>query len=334
MRRALQRERRVLERALARWRGPTLSNDLVKRHRARPKSFDPDQLAIGTSVELEHTDRPELALEIAMAHLLERKDYYALLERLERTPRRTPAPASRRRDPTSRQRAQTAVDHARKDKTRDAWLIAADAAEEAGDHDDAAWMRLVDPGRENELREVVYQGALEGLWLNAWADAQQEAGFRPPSRITLETADWPPPSAENLAVEFVSRLRDLNGSIAEMVARAAAADGVRVQRLTRGAKDPFDTFVEKYGAHLGYSLAMSAQGHGVSWEDDHKAFDVTVPYVEVYATRYERRRGQPVVKWALNGYVSPSSGKRGPSVSRDCGCPHRRSSTRNTHRRR
>ena len=238
-----------------------------------------------------------------------------------------------RRDAASRKRAQSAVDYAREAKTRDAWSIAADAAEEAGDHDDAAWMRLVDPRRENELRAVVYEGALEGLWALPWADAMEEAGLPIPRNITLETADMAPPSAEKLTAEFVDALQKRNGSIAEMVARAAAADGISPQGYERfeNTRD-FDRFVEDYGALLGYCLAMSAQGHGVAWEDDHKAFDVTVPYVEVHAERYERmRRGLPVVRWELDGYVSSSSGKRGPSVSRDCGCPHRRGRRRRAH---
>ena len=246
-----------------------------------------------------------------------------------------------RRDTAARERAQSAVDHARRAKTHDAWLIAADAAEEAGDHDEAAWMRLVDPRRENELRGIFYEGVLDGLWLLPWAHAMEEAGLPVPRNITSETADLAPRSAEKLATEFTNALQRLNGSIAEMVARAAAADGVRMQRSTRGVNDPFDTFVEKYGAQLGYYLAMTAQGHGVSWEDDHESFDVTVPYVEVRAERSERmvrrsvrgiqRRGQPVVRWELDGYVSQSSGKRGPSVSRDCGCPHRRARRRRAH---
>lgn len=53
----------------------------MRRRKLRPSAFDPDQLAIGVDVELEHTSRPEVALEIAMAHLAERSDYYARLER-------------------------------------------------------------------------------------------------------------------------------------------------------------------------------------------------------------------------------------------------------------
>jgi hypothetical protein len=73
---------------MRRWRGYQLPNGLPKKKKATPDRFDPDQLAIGIGVELEHTSRPEIAMEIAMAHLVERSDYYALLERMEKSPKR------------------------------------------------------------------------------------------------------------------------------------------------------------------------------------------------------------------------------------------------------
>lgn len=50
----------------------------------RPDSdFDPEQLAIGTKVESEHTDDKSLAKEIAKDHLTEDKDYYKKLATIE-----------------------------------------------------------------------------------------------------------------------------------------------------------------------------------------------------------------------------------------------------------
>lgn len=43
--------------------------------------FDDEQLRMGTNVEKEHTDNPELAEEIAKAHLMEDKRYYTKLKR-------------------------------------------------------------------------------------------------------------------------------------------------------------------------------------------------------------------------------------------------------------
>lgn len=41
----------------------------------------------------------------------------------------------------------------------------------------------------------------------------------------------------------------------------------------RRQPDPFD---------FGYTLAMQAMGHGVSWFDDHPDFDIKIPHYEVY----------------------------------------------------
>ncbi len=45
-----------------------------------PTDFNPDELELGVYTELEHTDDPELALEIAMDHLVEYPDYYSRLQ--------------------------------------------------------------------------------------------------------------------------------------------------------------------------------------------------------------------------------------------------------------
>lgn len=48
-----------------------------------PEDFDPAQLHKGIRTEMEHTDDPELAQEIAMDHLMEDPEYYDLLELIE-----------------------------------------------------------------------------------------------------------------------------------------------------------------------------------------------------------------------------------------------------------
>lgn len=59
-----------------RWRD-RLPGGLADEH--APEDFDPDELARGVQVELEHTDDPELAKEIAMDHLVEDPAYYQKL---------------------------------------------------------------------------------------------------------------------------------------------------------------------------------------------------------------------------------------------------------------
>ena len=51
----------------------------------RPDSaFDPVQLKKGIKVEMEHTNNPRVAKEIAKDHLTEHRDYYKALAKMER----------------------------------------------------------------------------------------------------------------------------------------------------------------------------------------------------------------------------------------------------------
>lgn len=47
-----------------------------------PKDVDPKQLGMGIQVELEHTDNPCIAMEIALDHLAEDDRYYDKLASL------------------------------------------------------------------------------------------------------------------------------------------------------------------------------------------------------------------------------------------------------------
>ena len=49
----------------------------------KPSDFNPKQLGKGRKVEMEHTNDPDLAREIAMDHLTEDPDYYKKLEVME-----------------------------------------------------------------------------------------------------------------------------------------------------------------------------------------------------------------------------------------------------------
>lgn len=51
--------------------------------KAKNKKFDKDQLAKGKKVEMEHTNDPDLALEIARDHLMEDPKYYDHLLEME-----------------------------------------------------------------------------------------------------------------------------------------------------------------------------------------------------------------------------------------------------------
>jgi len=49
-----------------------------------PEEFDPDQVRRGIEVEMEHTDDPRIALQIALDHLDEHPRYYDFLGVMER----------------------------------------------------------------------------------------------------------------------------------------------------------------------------------------------------------------------------------------------------------
>lgn len=129
-------------------------------------------------------------------------------------------------------------------------------------------------------------GITSGLWLPNWANAMEEMGERLPHHITDESAPKPPASLKRLALEFAYALARMNhGGLHDIFDRASIAEG----RLVDAEK-------------LGYYLAMQAQGHGVSWFDDHEHFDVTIPYVEAYAEKYGRG-------WDVSGSVG-SGGRK------------------------
>jgi len=48
-----------------------------------PAEFDPEQIAMGIKIEMEHTKDPMIAIEIAMDHLTEIPDYYTRLKQME-----------------------------------------------------------------------------------------------------------------------------------------------------------------------------------------------------------------------------------------------------------
>ena len=54
--------------------------DIARKHGV-PQHEIWNQLQDGIKVEMEHTDNPELAQEIAMDHLTERPDYYTELQK-------------------------------------------------------------------------------------------------------------------------------------------------------------------------------------------------------------------------------------------------------------
>ena len=52
--------------------------------KSQPEDFNPKELAMGIEVELEHTDDPQIAMEIAMDHLKEDPRYYTKLKKIHK----------------------------------------------------------------------------------------------------------------------------------------------------------------------------------------------------------------------------------------------------------
>lgn len=58
--------------------------NIIGKHNDIPDDqFDPEQLQLGIETEMEHTDSDEVAKSIAKDHLMEIKDYYTRLKRME-----------------------------------------------------------------------------------------------------------------------------------------------------------------------------------------------------------------------------------------------------------
>ncbi len=61
-----------------------LGNAVGKHRHMSDEDFDPEQLAMGIKVEMEHTDDVNIAKEIAKDHLAECATYYTRLELMEK----------------------------------------------------------------------------------------------------------------------------------------------------------------------------------------------------------------------------------------------------------
>jgi hypothetical protein len=61
---------------------PTLQ-DVARHHDVDMRTLI-TQLELGTKVEMEHTDDPREAVEIALDHLMELPDYYSRLKHMEK----------------------------------------------------------------------------------------------------------------------------------------------------------------------------------------------------------------------------------------------------------
>lgn len=70
-------------RVLVRDQQASISDEIGKHKNVPDSEFDSSELEKGIKVEMEHTDNPEIAKNIAKDHLSEIKDYYTRLLAME-----------------------------------------------------------------------------------------------------------------------------------------------------------------------------------------------------------------------------------------------------------
>ncbi len=117
-------------------------------------------------------------------------------------------------------------------------------------------------------RDEFMDAAARALWVQAWADAAEEQGETLSGEL-MDQAPETPPQAHEAAKELAVALEQSNGPLSHLWEKAATAKGKHYSEPT----------VEDFGHYL----AMSALGHGVSWEDDHPDVGIKLPSMEFHA---------------------------------------------------
>jgi hypothetical protein len=110
------------------------------------------------------------------------------------------------------------------------------------------------------------EGAARAMFVQEWAYDEEEQGRTYWGMNLMNIAPATPVEVKYEAAALLGRLEQLNGvSLPVLIHRAEEADGKPV--------DP-----ERFGHYI----ALQALGHGVGWFDDHAAFDLKVPDIEVW----------------------------------------------------
>lgn len=115
----------------------------------------------------------------------------------------------------------------------------------------------------NPTREDIIDAAARAGFVQAWASWMEERG----ESLRGELMDQAPPTpskARAWAKKLIQGMETLNGlPVSEMYERALAMPG---RHLRRSAPEDF-----------GFTTAMQALGHGVSWADDHPEHGFLIP---------------------------------------------------------
>lgn len=130
--------------------------------------------------------------------------------------------------------------------------------------------RIVSASKKRGLTaedEEILRGMARGPWAIQWANEQEEAGESFSGQDIYEAAPEAPRWTKKWARDLADAITSANGIASlEELYQAAVSDGFAKDRET-----------------FGYYLGMQAQGHGVSWDDDHSAdLVIRVPSMELY----------------------------------------------------
>lgn len=111
------------------------------------------------------------------------------------------------------------------------------------------------------MRQTILDSMARTLWVCAWADEHDERGDTPGQCELFDVADEPSPEALEAAGKLAARIE----------ANIVEADGmpladVWAEHARAAGLDASDT---EHAERFGHYAAMQAQGHGVSWYDDH-----------------------------------------------------------------
>jgi hypothetical protein len=149
----------------------------------------------------------------------------------------------------------------------------------------------------NTLTNYIIDGMARALYVEAYAYAVEEheiagAGAGQ-GEDWMDIAPDTPSYARDAALVLSGRITEKNGmSLICLIYQAAKADGISTDgsddiHYPDGDKEVERYWYERresrhcnYAEAFGHYLAMMSLGHGVSWFDNHKEFDLKTPYIE------------------------------------------------------
>jgi len=130
-----------------------------------------------------------------------------------------------------------------------------------------------------DLEKTIINAMARALFVQAYADQQEEAGRKVPPRTDwMDIAPKTPAAVVSEAYRLAGMIEQLNkASILALFAAARRCDGIQ------GVAENLPAYANSFGHYA----AMGSLGHGVSWTDDHKPVvllgkTMMLPYFEFH----------------------------------------------------